>query len=230
MSRYIIFSAIFHLMIVGIVMLSSPFVTNGNVPFDEIIRVQLTAPTEIRPSEPVALEPVSVPEPVFDEPEDIPISDPKTMKEAKLTPKEKPKPPKKQNKPKSKKQTNASNQTGSEKDGESKKVETGGGSPFEGATIDNATFNYPYWFTQTFNKIASNYRNTFLYDGTLVCVVYFQVIKSGRVIELRIEKSSGFSEFDETCLRAIESSKPFPPLPNDFRDEILGITLPFKNN
>ncbi len=223
MSRDIIYSVLLHLILVGLVMLSSPFVTNGNVPFDEVIRVQLTAPSEIRPSEPVALEPVSIPEPVFDEPEDIPISDPETMKEAKLTPKEKPK-------PKTQKQTNASNQTNGKNEGESKEVETSSGSPFAGATIDNATFNYPYWFTQTFNKIASNYRNTFLYDGTLVCVVYFQVIKSGRIIELRIEKSSGFSEFDETCLRAIERSKPFPPLPNDFRDEILGITLPFKSN
>lgn len=230
MSRDIIFSAVLHIMLVGIVLLASPFQTISDTRFDEIIRVQLTAPTEMKPAEPVALEPVAVPEPVFeDEPEDIPISDPETMKEAKITPKEKPK-PKPQAKPKEQKQTSETKQSGNGKEGDSKEVKTGGGSPFAGATIDNASFNYPYWFTQAFNKIASNYRNTFLYDGTLVCVVYFQVIKSGRVIELRVEKSSGFSEFDEMCLRAVESSKPFPPLPNDFRDEIIGITLPFKSN
>jgi len=229
MSRDIIFSAVLHIMLVGIVMLAAPFKIKGDMPFDEIIRVQLTAPTELKPAEPVALEPVSVPEPVFDEPEDIPISDPETMKEAKITPKEKPK-PKPKVKPKEQTQTAKTNQTGNGKDGESKEVETGGGSPFAGATIDNASFNYPYWFTQAFNKIASNFRNTFLYDGTLVCTIYFQVIKSGRIIEIRVEKSSGFSEFDEVCIRAVESSIPFPPLPKDFRDEIIGITLPFKSN
>jgi len=229
MSRDVIFSTVLHIILVGIVLVASPFKINGNVPFDEIIRVQLTAPNEMKPAEPVALEPVSVPKPVFDEPEDIPISDPETIKEAKITPKEKPKPKKTQDKPKTQKQTNTANQTSGNEERESKEIETGGSSPFTGATIDNATFNYPYWFTQAFNKIASNFRNTFLYDGTLVCVVYFQVIKSGRIIEIRIEKSSGFSEFDGICLRAIESSKPFPPLPNDFRDEIIGITLPFKN-
>jgi len=230
MSRDIIFSAVLHIIFVGIVLVSSPFKLKGNVPFDEIIRVQLTAPSEIKPSEPVALEPVSIPEPVFDEPVDIPISDPKTMKEAKLTPKEKPKPKKTESKPKTQKQTGNSQKSGNTNNGDSKEIKTGGGSPFAGATIDNASFDYPYWFTQAFNKIASNFRNTFLYDGTLVCVVYFQVIKSGRVLELRVENSSGFSEFDAVCIRAVESSKPFPPLPDDFRDEIIGITLPFKSN
>jgi len=230
MSRDVILSAVFHIIIVGIVLLSSPFKLNGNVPFDEIIRVQLTAPSEMKPTEPVALEPVSVPEPVMDEPEDIPISDPKTIKEAKVTPKEKPKPKKTETKPKDQNQIANTQKSGNGKEGESKEIETGGGSPFAGATIDNASFNYPYWFTQAFNKIASHFRNTFLYDGTLVCVVYFQVIKSGRVIEIRVEKSSGFSEFDAVCIRAVESSKPFPPLPDDFRDEIIGITLPFKSN
>ncbi|RKX27418.1 MAG: hypothetical protein DRP47_06590, partial [Candidatus Zixiibacteriota bacterium] len=115
---------------------------------------------------------------------------------------------------------------------ESKEIETSGvsGSPFAGATIDNASFNYPYWFTQTFNKIAVNWKNPIVYDGTLICTIYFQVIKSGRIIELRIEKSSGIPEFDESCMRAVSGAAPFPPLPRQFRDEIIGLTLPFKHS
>jgi len=109
-------------------------------------------------------------------------------------------------------------------------VESAQGSPFAGATVDNANFNYPYWFTQTFNKIANNMRNTTNVDNRIFCTIYFQVLKSGRVIELRIEKSSGYPDFDEACLAAVERSAPFPPLPNDFIDEIIGITLPFTNN
>jgi len=106
---------------------------------------------------------------------------------------------------------------------------TGGeGSPFAGATIDNASFNYPYWFTQAFRKIRSNWRNPVSHQGTLVCVIYFQVIQSGRVINLQIRESSGIDAFDDACLRSVERSAPFPPLPREFREEIIGINLPFK--
>jgi outer membrane biosynthesis protein TonB len=39
---------------------------------------------------------------------------------------------------------------------------------------------------------------------------------------------SGIPAFDNGCVQAIENSAPFPPLPEDFRDEIIGITIPFK--
>ena len=65
-------------------------------------------------------------------------------------------------------------------------------------------------------------------DATIVCVIYFQVIKSGRVIEKRVEETSGIPAFDQACLQAVERSTPFPPLPRDFTDEIIGITLPFQ--
>ena len=78
------------------------------------------------------------------------------------------------------------------------------------------------------NKIASNFRRTVAIDGTVICVVHFQVIKSGRVIDLEIVQSSGFDAVDRDCLAAIERSKPFPPLPKEFRDEIIGITLPIR--
>jgi TonB family protein len=102
------------------------------------------------------------------------------------------------------------------------------GSPFAGAAIDNSSFNYPYWFPQAFNKILTNWRNTVESDGPLICVVYFQVIRSGRIVEPRVLKPSGIPAFDNGCVLAIEKSAPFPPLPDDFRDEIIGITIPFK--
>jgi TonB family protein len=40
--------------------------------------------------------------------------------------------------------------------------------------------------------------------------------------------SSGISRFDDACVLAIQRSAPFPPLPKNFREEIIGITLPIK--
>ncbi len=105
---------------------------------------------------------------------------------------------------------------------------TASGSPFAGATVDNLSFDYPYWFEQAFTKIQSNWINTVEADGEIVCVIYFQVIKSGRLLEARVETESGIDVFDQGCLASIYKSAPFPPLPSDFADEVIGITLPFK--
>jgi len=105
---------------------------------------------------------------------------------------------------------------------------TSAGSPFAGAVVDNPDFNYGYWFEQAFTKIQSNWTNPVEVDGAIVCVIYFQVIKSGRLTESRVETSSGIQAFDQGCLAAVQRSAPFPALPEEFRDEIIGITLPFK--
>ncbi len=226
MARDVFLSILLHIGIIAATLVSAPFDVKPKKMYDEIIRVRLTAPAELPSEEPVALEPVPVPQPMIENMPDIPISDPTTIRKAAITNKPK---PEKQKKPKKKRKNTIKKKSGNEKSG-SKEIETpgGGGSPFAGATVDNANFEYPYWFTQAFNKISSNFRNTVLYDGTLVCVIYFQVIRSGRVIELRVEQSSGVPEFDAACLAAVERSAPFPPLPREFRDEIIGITLPIK--
>lgn len=105
---------------------------------------------------------------------------------------------------------------------------TGTGSPFAGAAIDNPNFDYPDWFDLAFRKIQTNWSNPANIDGTVVCVVSFQVIRSGRIIEPKVIQSSGIGIFDQGCLAAVLKSDPLPPLPYDFADEIIGITLPFK--
>ncbi|KAA3636705.1 MAG: energy transducer TonB, partial [Calditrichaeota bacterium] len=51
---------------------------------------------------------------------------------------------------------------------------------------------------------------------------------SGRIIEAKIVRSSGFPSIDRDCLAVFDRIKSFPPLPDDFRDEIIGITLTIK--
>lgn len=233
MKRDIVFSLVLHALIICATLWSVPIKWRKEVTYDDIISVQLTAPSEILPTEPVLLESVEIPEPIAEEPPEIPITSPTTLEETTVTEKPKPKPKPKPKKPEQrKKKTTSEPKSSGTSQGENKEIETpgGSGSPFAGATVDNASFNYPYWFTQTFNKIATNWKNPVVYDGTIVCTIYFQVIRSGRIIEMRIEKTSGISEFDESCMRAVSGAAPFPPLPSQFRDEIIGLTLPFKHS
>lgn len=239
MKREIIYSIALHIIIVAMTFLSAPF-TLGKTDFDygQVVHITAVGTPDFSEPEPVPFAPVEVPQALPDDvSEDIPLSDPTSIDKPvpidkpKEKPKEKPKPkkPKAQNKKPAEKPKDDGQSSGSPT-GE-KEIETsatGAGSPFAGATIDNAAFDYPYWFTQAFNKISGNFRRTVAIDGNVVCVIYFQVIKSGRVIDIQIKQSSGIDPVDRDCLNAIERSAPFPPLPKEFRDEIIGITLPIK--
>ncbi|NOY89457.1 MAG: TonB family protein [FCB group bacterium] len=226
MKRDIFLSIFLHVTIITAVLLSAPFESKGNFNFNEVIKIKAVSIPDLSPTPSSIIIPVKIPEMLTEAPVNIPLESPSTIKKPKVIKYRKKKPKKK-----SKKRIPATSSQQTNTNKSSKKIEVGAstaGTPFGGATIDNATFNYPYWFVQAFNKIQSNWHNTVAIDGSVVCVVYFQVIRSGRLIEVRVEQSSGIPAFDESCVAAVERSAPFPPLPKDFLDEIIGITLPFK--
>ncbi|UCC43462.1 MAG: energy transducer TonB [Candidatus Zixiibacteriota bacterium] len=218
-----------HLVIIVATLASSPFAVKRIDP-GEVIRVSLHAapPTEVIQPQPVAPQ---VPKAVEAEPEEIPLDDPTSADEAAIDePQEEPEPePEEEEKPESyqpRADAGGADQTGL--DSGQTEVEAAGGTPFAGATVDDASFDYPYWFTQALYKIQSDWRNPVAADYSIVCVIYFQVLQSGRVVEVNIHESSGIRPFDEACLRAVQQAAPFPPLPKEFTSEIIGITLPFK--
>jgi len=230
MKREFAISLALHLSIVLFTVMTSPFGQSA-APMDlgEVIPVTLMGGLEESPPsaaepEPIAEEPppdLTVPQPAAEIPEEIPLTDPMTAAEAEVEPKPKAEEPPPEPKTEQGRPTKAG-------DSEIHAPPTHGNSPFAGATIDNTSFQYPYWFTQAFNKILRGWHNPVASNSPLICVIYFQVIKSGRMIDARIETSSGIDSFDDACLRAVNSAAPFPPLPRKFADEIIGLTLPFK--
>jgi len=237
-TRDFIYSLILHAGVIGLTFLTSPFEIKGHDNYDEVIQVSLLSapPASSAPAEstPVPPEPVAVttPPPVEEEEEDIPVGKPETEDKAEITPEEKPpeeeKPPPPKENVVQQQQQAATEGSGDDESAVIHSPATAGSSPFAGATINNASFDYPYWFTQAFNKVRSHWRNPVSSDAPLICTIYFEVIKSGRVIVARVEQSSGVPIFDEACLQAVNQSAPFPPLPRQFADEVIGITLPFK--
>ena len=225
----IILSLILHVGIILFTVISTPFDYTKKPQFEDVIRVSLQALPAQAVNEPVALPEPVVPQAIDEPLPDIPIDDPTTLPEVSVPEKTKDKP---KEKPREKPKTttnNVNNQTNNNNSTDNK-VETSGGdnSPFAGVTVDNASFNYPYWFTQAFNKIRSNWRNPISADIPITCTIYFQVIKSGRLVKAEIKESSGIPSFDNSCLLSVENSTPFPPLPRQFVDEIIGITLPMQ--
>jgi colicin import membrane protein len=82
----------------------------------------------------------------------------------------------------------------------------------------------PYFSTLT-NRIQMNWNPTQGVRG-VKATVSFRVLRSGRVFgDVKIEQSSGNVYFDLAARRAILSSSPFPPMPDDFYKEYAEFTV-----
>ncbi len=215
------YSLILHVVVVLAMVVSVPFKPRVRTDLDNIIKVNLAyMPASAKAA---VIKPAVVAKGATVE-KAAPIPDKSTAKAKAVQ------------KPKSKKETEKAPKTLEKGDQEKTGAtagqvdvtsELGAGSPFGSASIDNASFEYPYWFVQAFSKIERYWSNPVYSNEPLSCIIYFQVIRSGKIIDVKIEKSSGFDAFDRACETAVRLSEPLPPLPDDFTDEIIGIHLEF---
>jgi len=222
----LIISIILHLAVLSAFLISSPFKPKVNTDLGDVVRVRLTGMPASEQPPPKEIKPVELPSPIeVDEPV-VPVMEVASATKAAVI--EKPKP-----KPKQKEKYQPKSEQGEEeragKEGGTKDVskDLGAGSKFGGATIDNASFTYPYWFDQAFSKIERNWTNPVYANTKLQCTIYFQVIRSGRIIKIEVKESSGIPAYDRACERAVELAQPLPPLPDSFTEEIIGISLIF---
>ncbi len=225
----LIVSIILHLAVILAFVISSPFKPKVNTDLGDVVRVRLTGmPAPQQEAPPKEIKPVELPSPIDAEEPVVPVMEMASVNKAAVIEKPKPKP-----KPKKKEEYHSQAEKGKEeragKEGGTKDVskDLGAGSKFGGATIDNASFTYPYWFDQAFSKIERNWTNPVYANTKLQCTIYFQVIRSGRIIKIEVKESSGIPAYDQACERAVELSQPLPPLPDSFTEEIIGISLVF---
>jgi protein TonB len=228
MTKDWVFSIALHALIVAATLLGTPFEIRRPRDFGEVIRINAVTMADVTPSQPEPMRPLEVPQALEAEMPEIPIDEPTSKPAAQIDkPADKPQPKPPQQKPATTAAMSDKTQIGAE-NGQAD-IEAPAGTSISGVSVDNASFNYPYWFTLAWSKINQHFRVPVAIDGRVYCDVYFQVIKSGRVIELKVVSASGISPFDDACLAAIERAAPFPPLPREFVDEIIGITITFTN-
>src|SRR6266404_7641167 len=100
----------------------------------------------------------------------------------------------------------------------------GGGSSgvaIQGAGSADFATRYGWYIAAAKRKVAPNWNLLFLDPAvrnsrTLHCVISFTIQRDGTVKNLRVAESSGNASWDNSGLRAIQSSSPFSPLPNDW--------------
>ena len=95
------------------------------------------------------------------------------------------------------------------------------GGTVQGQGGNDFTTRYGWYIAAAKRRVAPNWNVLFLDPSvrnsqTLHCVISFTIMHDGTVRNLRMAQSSGNSSWDNSGLRAIQSSSPFPPLPNDW--------------
>jgi TonB family protein len=89
----------------------------------------------------------------------------------------------------------------------------GGGNPYFNAVAARIQENW--------TLLKNNMENV----GSLTTDIGLQIERSGEITQIAIEKPSGNAKFDEFALRAVRKANPLPPLPQEFTEGRLEITV-----
>lgn len=104
-------------------------------------------------------------------------------------------------------------------------LSTGGG-PGTGSYLDVSNFCCPDYIALMTERIRANWRPQAEVSGETV--VKFTIVRDGRLTEIALEQSSGYSALDITAQRAIYTTRQLPPLPTAFPDPSLTVHLNFQ--
>ncbi|MFA5778597.1 MAG: energy transducer TonB [Elusimicrobiota bacterium] len=98
-----------------------------------------------------------------------------------------------------------------------------------GIGVDAGNFPYMGYVNILRNKVAQNW-NPEPYPSSIPkkVLVYFKILKDGKVENLTVKESAGVSFIDRSAIRAITNSAPFPPLPAGYADDYLGVYFMFE--
>ena len=86
----------------------------------------------------------------------------------------------------------------------------------------------PSWYvTLIHNRIYGNWEAP---PGTEKdkATIFFEINQEGQILRSSVEKTSRFSDFDRAALEAVNNSDPLPPLPAQYKENILRVHLTFK--
>ncbi len=112
----------------------------------------------------------------------------------------------------------------------------GGGGGFGtglASQIGLSDFPYTYYLQIITDRVSANWFTSLVdpgVKGDFQSVVYFQIFRSGQISEVRIHESSGLRSLDQSAIRSVQRSAPFPPLPREYDKDHLGIFLIFEHS
>ncbi len=114
-------------------------------------------------------------------------------------------------------------------------TETGGqearlspaGPAVSGPVVDISNFKYDYCLGVIRNKVDSRWSQPVAYSQVKQALIEFTIHRNGEIGNIRVSESSGDHYFDQTALRAVSLSNPFPPLPRGYKENLLKVRYRF---
>jgi periplasmic protein TonB len=97
--------------------------------------------------------------------------------------------------------------------------------------VDDANFEFTYYLIALRNRIGQNWSapaGVSPGGNPAHAVIYFQIGRDGKVMNAKVEESSGVAFFDQSALRAVLVSDPVPPLPLGYTNPTLGVHFAFE--
>jgi protein TonB len=102
------------------------------------------------------------------------------------------------------------------------------GSPQGKGAITMNVSDFPFaWYLQTVQRKINEKWAPPARGSESRAVIVFEIGRNGDVRRPAVEDSSGDAGYDQAALRAVADANPFPPLPADYRPQVLKIYLGF---
>ncbi|MCL2389722.1 MAG: TonB C-terminal domain-containing protein [Elusimicrobia bacterium] len=100
--------------------------------------------------------------------------------------------------------------------------EAGGGSRI---SLDASDFRYIWYTNQIVRIISQNWQHVDRF-GRHRAIIHFRIARDGSASDITVRESSGNANFDMTAANAVRRSR-FPPLPDTFSEDFLGVNFEF---
>ncbi|MCX6559568.1 MAG: energy transducer TonB [Candidatus Aminicenantes bacterium] len=100
-----------------------------------------------------------------------------------------------------------------------------------GGMIGESNFPYQYYLQNIQDRISGRWRESLVdpgVTGNFRTTVYFRIFRNGTISRVEVKEPSGLRPLDLSSQRAVTDAAPFPPLPDDYDEEYLGIILIFE--
>lgn len=105
--------------------------------------------------------------------------------------------------------------------------------PVSTQNINESPSYLSIYFTVIRNKVRSHWENP---SGVEILseretnkktIVSFNILRSGRIEDYKIQEASGNRALDNLAMRAVKNADPLPPLPSDYHEDFLRVILDF---
>lgn len=102
--------------------------------------------------------------------------------------------------------------------------------PVAQTSVRVSRFPYSWYLSVMQGKVSSNWKQPsarLLAEDSLTAVVSFRIRRDGSIEAVTVRRSSGRSTVDQSAAKAVRDSAPFPPLPNDYLENVLDVSIEF---